>query len=322
MIGSGPAGLAAADQLNRAGHSVTVFEKSDRAGGLLRYGIPEFKLEKRVLDRRLELLAAEGVVFRTRTNAGEDFPAADLTRDFDAVLLAGGAGRPRDLDVPGRELQGVHFAMEYLTQQNRRCAHEETGDERPWINAAGKHVVIVGGGDTGADCLGTAHRQGAATVAQLELMPVPPNQRKDTNPWPQWPHVFRTSSAHEDGGDRVYEVATTELRGVNGRVRSLHGHHVASTAPFEMKADLVLLAMGFVSPVQQVLEAFGVDKDARGNARATTDGEGCYQTSVPKVFVAGDMRRGQSLVVWAIREGRQAARAVDEFLMGSSVLPR
>src|SRR5688500_17913645 len=227
IVGSGPAGLAAADQLNRAGHSVTVFEKSDRVGGLLRYGIPEFKLEKRLLNRRLELLSAEGVVFHTGVNVGENFAAADLMRDFDAVLVAGGAGQPRDLNVPGRELKGVHFAMDFLTQQNRHCE----GDEMPWINAAGKHVVIIGGGDTGADCLGTAHRQGAASVTQLELMPTPPSHRADSNPWPQWPHVFRTSSAHEEGGDRVYEVATTELRGLNGRVQSLHGHKVQCGTP-------------------------------------------------------------------------------------------
>src|SRR6187402_3100984 len=227
VIGSGPAGLAAADQLNRAGHSVTVFEKSDRIGGLLRYGIPEFKLEKRVLNRRLDLLSAEGVVFRTRVNVGEDFAAADLRREFDAVLLAGGAGQPRDLNVPGRELKGVHFALDYLTQQNRHCE----GDDLPWINATGKHVVIIGGGDTGADCLGTAHRQGAASVSQLELMPMPPAERAATNPWPQWPLVFRTSSAHEEGGERVYAVATTELRGINDRVASLHGYKVADRSP-------------------------------------------------------------------------------------------
>jgi glutamate synthase (NADPH) small chain len=311
VIGSGPAGLAAADQLNRAGHSVTVFEKSDRIGGLLRYGIPEFKLEKRVLDRRLELLAAEGVVFRTRSNVGEDFAAADLMRQFDAVLLAGGAGQPRDLNVPGRDLEGVHFAMDYLTQQNRRCAHEELEDERPGIDAAGKHVVIIGGGDTGADCLGTAHRQGAASVAQLELMPVPPHRRADSNPWPQWPHVFRTSSAHEEGGDRVYEVATTELRGADGRVRSLHGHNVASHTPFEMKADLVLLAMGFTGPVKSKLLA---DLQVRISERGTVWRDDNWMTSVPGVFTAGDMQRGQSLIVWAIDDGRRTAAAIDAWL--------
>ena len=307
VIGSGPAGLAAGAQLNRAGHSVTVFEKSDRIGGLLRYGIPEFKLEKRVLNRRLDLLAAEGVVFRTRTNVGEDFTASDLRRDFDAVLLAGGAGQPRDLTVPGRELKGVHFAMDYLTQQNRHCE----GDDLPWINATGKHVVIIGGGDTGADCLGTVHRQGASSVAQLELMPTPPQQRAADNPWPQWPLVFRTSSAHEEGGDRVYEVATTELRGVDGRVRSLHGKRVADGSPFEMKADLVLLAMGFVGPGKSTLLA---DLDVRLTERGNVWRDDGWMTSVPGVFAAGDMQRGQSLIVWAIDDGRRAAAAIDRFL--------
>ena len=307
VIGSGPAGLAAADQLNRAGHSVTVFEKADRIGGLLRYGIPEFKLEKRVLNRRLELLSAEGVVFHARVNVGEDFAAADLMRDFDAVVLAGGAGQPRDLDVPGRDLKGVHFAMDLLTQQNRHCE----GDEMPWINAAGKHVVIIGGGDTGADCLGTAHRQGAASVTQLELMPTPPPHRADTNPWPQWPHVFRTSSAHEEGGDRVYEVATTELRGLNGRVQSLHGHKVQCGTPVEMKADLVLLAMGFIGPARSKLLT---DLAVRVTERGTVWRDANWMTSVPGVFAAGDMQRGQSLIVWAIDDGRRTAAAIDAWL--------
>jgi glutamate synthase (NADPH/NADH) small chain len=307
VVGSGPAGLAAADQLNRAGHSVTVFEKSDRVGGLLRYGIPEFKLEKRLLNRRLELLAAEGVVFRTRVNVGEDFAAADLRRDFDAVLLAGGAGHPRDLNVPGRDLKGVHFAMDFLTQQNRHCE----GDDLPWINATGKHVVIIGGGDTGADCLGTVHRQGAASVAQLELMPTPPQQRAESNPWPLWPHVFRTSSAHEEGGERVYAVATTELAGVDGRVRALRGHQVACGTPFEMKADLVLLAMGFVGPEQNRLLA---DLDLRMTERGTVWRDERWMTSVPGLFAAGDMQRGQSLIVWAIDDGRRAAAAMDSYL--------
>jgi glutamate synthase (NADPH) small chain len=307
VIGSGPAGLAAAAQLNHAGHSVTVFEKSDRIGGLLRYGIPEFKLEKRVLNRRLDLLSAEGVVFRTRTNVGEDFAVLDLRRDFDAVLLAGGAGQPRDLTVPGRELKGVHFALDYLTQQNRHCE----GDDLPWINATGKHVVIIGGGDTGADCLGTVHRQGAATVAQLELMPAPPQQRAADNPWPQWPLVFRTSSAHEEGGERVYAVATTELRGVDGRVRSLNGKKIADGSPFEMKADLVLLAMGFVGPEKgRLLTDLNVRLTDRGNVWRDDQ----WMTSVPGVFAAGDMQRGQSLIVWAIDDGRRAAAAIDRFL--------
>jgi glutamate synthase (NADPH/NADH) small chain len=307
VVGSGPAGLAAADQLNRAGHSVTVFEKSDRIGGLLRYGIPEFKLEKRVLNRRLDLLSAEGVVFRTGVNVGEDFAAADLVRDFDAVLLAGGAGRPRDLTVPGRELKGVHFAVDYLTQQNRHCE----GGDLPWINATGKHVVIIGGGDTGADCLGTVHRQGAASVTQLELMPTPPPQRAADNPWPLWPHIFRTSSAHEEGGERVYAVATTELRGVDGRVRSLHGHKVACGTPFEMKADLVLLAMGFLGAEKStLLTDLGLRMTERGNVWRD---EG-WMTSAPGVFAAGDMQRGQSLIVWAIDDGRRSATAIDVYL--------
>jgi glutamate synthase (NADPH) small chain len=307
VIGSGPAGLAAADQLNRAGHTVTVFEKSDRIGGLLRYGIPEFKLEKRVLNRRLDLLSAEGVVFRTRVNVGDDFAAADLRREFDAVVLAGGAGQPRDLTVPGRELKGVHFAVDYLTQQNRHCE----GDEMPWINATGKHVIIIGGGDTGADCLGTVHRQGAASVAQLELMPTPPKERAENNPWPLWPHVFRTSSAHEEGGDRVYAVATTELAGVDGRVRALRGHQVADHTPFEMKADLVLLAMGFVGPDKSRLLS---DLDVKLTERGNVWRDDRWMTSVRGVFAAGDMQRGQSLIVWAIDDGRRAAAAVDGFL--------
>jgi len=307
VIGSGPAGLAAADQLNRAGHSVTVFEKSDRIGGLLRYGIPEFKLEKRVLNRRLDLLSAEGVVFRTRVNVGEDFAAADLRREFDAVLLAGGAGQPRDLNVPGRELKGVHFAVDYLTQQNRHCE----GDEMPWINATGKHVIIIGGGDTGADCLGTVHRQGAASVAQLELMPTPPKERAENNPWPLWPHVFRTSSAHEEGGERVYAVATTELAGVDGRVRALRGNKVADGTPFEMKADLVLLAMGFVGPEKSKLLG---DLDVKLTERGNVWRDDRWMTSVPGVFAAGDMQRGQSLIVWAIDDGRRAAAAIDAHL--------
>ena len=320
VIGSGPAGLAAAAQLNCAGHSVTVFEKSDRIGGLLRYGIPEFKLEKRVLNRRLELLAAEGVVFRVRVNVGEDVAAEDLRREFDAVLLAGGAGQPRDLNVPGRELKGVHFAMDYLTQQNRHCE----GDEMPWINAAGKHVVIIGGGDTGADCLGTVHRQGAASVAQLELMPEPPRDRASDNPWPTWPHVFRTSSAHEEGGKRVYAVETTELAGEAGRVRALRGRQVSRVttngrvafeaiagSEFEMKADLVLLAMGFVGAEKsRLLTDLGLKMTGRGNVWRDEQ----WMTSEPGVFAAGDMQRGQSLIVWAIDDGRRAAAAIDGYL--------
>ena len=327
VIGSGPAGLAAAAQLNRAGHSVTVFEKSDRVGGLLRYGIPEFKMEKRVLDRRLDLMTAEGVVFRTSMNVGEDVTAENLRRDFDAILLAGGASQPRDLNVPGRELKGVHFAMEYLTQQNRRCQGDNVGAHfsAPEITAAGKHVVIIGGGDTGADCLGTVHRQGALSVSQLELLPTPPDQRADDNPWPLWPHLFRTSSAHEEGGDRVYAVATTELSGdASGQVRTLHGHKVSrivsngrpsfdplAGSAFEMKADLVLLAMGFVGPEKSRLLA---DLDIDLNDRGAVARDEQWMTNIPGVFAAGDMQRGQSLIVWAIDDGRRAAAAIDTFL--------
>ena len=323
VIGSGPAGLAAAAELNRAGHTVTVFEKADRIGGLLRYGIPEFKLEKRVLDRRLELLEAEGVVFRPGVHVGVDVAAADLRRDFDAVLLAGGAGQPRDLAVPGRELQGVHFAMEYLTEQNRACEGDVRGTQA--ISAAGKHVVIIGGGDTGADCLGTAHRQGARSVTQLELMPQPPAERAADNPWPLWPHVFRTSSAHEEGGERQYAVATTHFSGdPDGRVHRLHGHRVRpgsnggrpafaaeSGTDFDIPADLVLLAMGFTGPEKsRLIDELEVTMTDRGTVWRD-DG---WQTNVPGVFAAGDPQRGQSLTVWAIADGRQAAAAIDRYV--------
>jgi glutamate synthase (NADPH) small chain len=324
VVGSGPAGLAAAAELNRAGHTVTVFEKADRIGGLLRYGIPEFKLEKRVLERRLELLEAEGVVFRPGVHVGADVPAEALRQDFDAVLLAGGAGRPRDLDVPGRDLAGVHFAMEYLTAQNRLCEGDAVPDAGR-LSAAGKHVVIIGGGDTGADCLGTVHRQGAQSVTQLELMPQPPAERAADNPWPLWPHVFRTSSAHEEGGGRDYAVATTRLSGdADGRVRRLHGERVerrvvdgrivfdpVPASAFELPADLVLLAMGFVGPEPgTLLGELGV----RVTERGTVWRDAAWQTSVPGVFAAGDMQRGQSLIVWAIADGRQAAAAIDRQL--------
>jgi glutamate synthase (NADPH/NADH) small chain len=327
IIGSGPAGLAAAAELNRAGHSVTVFEKSDRIGGLLRYGIPEFKMEKRVLDRRLDLLAAEGVVFRPGVHVGVDLPAADLRRGFDAVLLAGGAGQPRDLTVPGRHLAGIHVAMDFLTQQNRRCQGDEVAAADA-ITAAGKHVVIIGGGDTGADCLGTVHRQGARSVAQLELLPSPPSTRAADNPWPTWPHVFRTSSAHEEGGDRIYAVTTTHFSGDGeGRVRLLHGQRVergvvdgrATITPvagsgFEMPADLVLLAMGFVGAAKgALLDGLGVQMTERGTVWRDDD----WQTSVPGVFAAGDMQRGQSLIVWAIADGRHAAVSIDGYLRTS-----
>jgi glutamate synthase (NADPH) small chain len=331
VVGSGPAGLAAADQLNRAGHSVTVFEKSDRIGGLLRYGIPEFKMEKRFLDRRLAVLEAEGVVFRAGVNVGVDVTAERLRRDFDAVLLAGGAGQPRDLQVPGRELQGIHFAMEYLTLQNRRNEGDVIPDAE-FISAEGKHVIIIGGGDTGADCLGTAHRQKAKSVHQLELLPMPPATRAATNPWPEWPVIFRVSSAHEEGGERLYSVSTQRFSGtVDGRVKALHAVKVEPThqngrtafepvanSEFEIKADLVLLAMGFVGPEKgPLLPDLGVDTTARGNVGRDAK----WMTNVSGVFTAGDMQRGQSLIVWAIAEGRSAARAIDEHLMGASKLP-
>jgi glutamate synthase (NADPH/NADH) small chain len=306
IVGSGPAGLAAAAQLNRAGHSVTVFEQADRIGGLLRYGIPEFKLEKRVLDRRLELLAAEGVQFRTGVSIGRDVSVTALRRTFDAIVLAGGAQRPRDLAVDGRTLDAVHFAMEYLTQQNRRCQGDHIPDEQD-ISAAGKHVVIIGGGDTGADCVGTAHRQGACSVTQLEIMSAPPEQRAADNPWPMWPQVFRVSSAHEEGGERLYSVATSRLLGdERGRVRAL-----LTEDGREIRADLVLLAMGFVGPDKSPLLT---DLDLRVTERGTIWRDDRWMTSVPGVFVAGDMQRGQSLIVWAIDDGRRAAAAVDAFL--------
>ena len=331
VIGSGPAGLAAADQLNRAGHVVTVFERSDRIGGLLRYGIPEFKMEKRVLDRRLGVMEAEGVIFRAGVDVGADVPVSRLRADFDAVLLAAGAGQPRDLPVPGRELQGVHFAMEYLTLQNRRCEGDVIADDR-FISAHGRHVIIIGGGDTGADCLGTAHRQGATSVTQLELMPSPPLERAAENPWPQWPNVFRVSSAHEEGGERLYAVSTERFEGDDeGRVRSLHAVKVEMVrrdgrvsfeqvpgSAFEIPASLVLLAMGFVGPERgPLVDDLGVRVTDRGNVWRDEH----WMTSVPGVFAAGDMQRGQSLIVWAIAEGRSAARGIDQYLTGDSKLP-
>jgi glutamate synthase (NADPH/NADH) small chain len=327
VVGSGPAGLACAQQLARVGHDVVVFEKNDRIGGLLRYGIPDFKLEKTHIDRRIEQMRAEGVEFRVKQNIGVQVSAQKLKDEFDAVVLAGGAEQPRDLPVPGRELQGVHFAMEFLPQQNKIVAGDVVPDQ---INATGKHVVVIGGGDTGSDCVGTSSRQGAASVTQFEVMPRPPEQENKPLVWPYWPMKLRTSSSHEEGCQRDWAVATKELTGKNGKVEKLHAVRVewkdgkmqeVPGSEIEMKADLVFLAMGFVSPTQQILEAFGIEKDGRGNAKAVTEGVGYYQTSVAKVFAAGDMRRGQSLVVWAIREGRQAARAVDEYLMGSSNLP-
>lgn len=327
VVGSGPAGLACAQQLARVGHDVVVFEKNDRIGGLLRYGIPDFKLEKSHIDRRIEQMRAEGVEFRVEQHIGVQVSAQKLKDEFDAIVLTGGAEQPRDLPVPGRELQGVHFAMEFLPQQNRIVAGDVVPDQ---IKATGKHVVVIGGGDTGSDCVGTSNRQGAASVTQFEVMPRPPEQENKPLIWPYWPMKLRTSSSHDEGCQRDWAVATKELIGKNGQIEKLRAVRVewkdgkmqeVPGSEFEMKADLVLLAMGFVSPMQQILEAFGVEKDGRGNAKAVTDGAGYYQTSVDKVFAAGDMRRGQSLVVWAIREGRQAARAVDEYLMGSSSLP-
>jgi glutamate synthase (NADPH/NADH) small chain len=330
VVGSGPAGLAAAQQLNRAGHRVTVFERADRIGGLMRYGIPEFKLEKHILDRRLKLMTAEGVVFRTRANVGEEIPAETLRRSFDAVLLAGGATLPRDLSVPGRDLDGIHFAMEYLPLQNRRCLGDLIPEER-FISARGKRVVIIGGGDTGADCLGTAHRQGAVSVHQLELLPSPPMERAANNPWPLWPNIFRSSSAHEEGGARDFCVSTKRFSGTNGTVERLHAIRVEFEpdgkggqrmreipgSEFEIPADLVLLAMGFLGPERNgMLSQFGVNMTPRGNVAVNDD----KMTSVPGVFAAGDMARGQSLIVWAISEGRQAARGVDRFLMGATNL--
>ena len=331
VVGSGPAGLAAADQLNHAGHSVTVFEKSDRIGGLLRYGIPEFKMEKRYLDRRLAVLEEEGVIFRAGVNVGVDVPVERLRADYDAILLAGGAGQPRDLPVPGRELKGIHFAMEYLTLQNRRNEGDAIPDS-DFITAKDKNVVIIGGGDTGADCLGTAHRQGALAVHQLELMPIPPDARTADNPWPQWPLIYRTSGAHEEGGERLYSVSTQRFSGdEKGDVRRLHAVQVEMVkkdgrvqvqpvpgSEFELAADLVLLAMGFTGPEKGVLlDDLRVTMTDRGNVGR----DARWMTSVPGVFTAGDMQRGQSLIVWAIAEGRSAARAIDQHLMGESQLP-
>lgn len=328
IVGSGPAGLSAAQQLARAGHDVTVFEKNDRIGGLLRYGIPDFKLDKSNIDRRIAQMEAEGVTFKVNQNVGENVSAADLERDFDAVILAGGAELPRDLPVPGRELDGVHFAMDFLTPNNKMVAGDNVPNQ---IKATGKHVVVIGGGDTGSDCVGTSNRHGAASITQFELMPQPPEKENKSLVWPNWPLKMRTSSSHEEGAERDWSITTKELIGENGKLTALKGARVewkdgkmveVPGSEFTIKADLVFLAMGFVSPVQKVLDAFGVEKDNRGNAKATTEGEGCYKTSKAKVFAAGDIRRGQSLVVWAIREGRQCAREVDAFLMGSSTLPR
>jgi len=341
VVGSGPAGMAAAQQLARVGHDVTLFEKNDRIGGLLRYGIPDFKMEKSHIDRRVDQMVKEGVTIRTSVLVGElpkdskvtnwakeTISAEQLKKDFDAVLLTGGSEQSRDLPVPGRDLDGIHFAMEFLPQQNKVNAGDKLKGQ---LRADGKHVIVIGGGDTGSDCVGTSNRHGAVSVTQFEVMPQPPEEENRPMTWPYWPLKLRTSSSHEEGCERVFAISTKEFIGEKGKVTGLKTVKVefkdgklveVPGSEQVLKADLVLLAMGFVNPVATVLDTFGVSKDARGNAKATTDFDGGYVTNVPKVFAAGDMRRGQSLVVWAIREGRQAARAVDEFLMGFSDLPR
>ena len=346
VIGAGPAGLAASQQLARAGHDVTLFEKNDRVGGLLRYGIPDFKMEKSHIDRRVKQLEAEGVKIRTGVVVGEwpkdskvtnwakeSISAEQLKKDFDAVLLTGGSEQSRDLPAPGRDLDGIHFAMEFLPQQNKVNAGDKLKGQ---LRADGKHVIVIGGGDTGSDCVGTSTRHGAASVTQFEVMPMPPEKENKALVWPYWPLKLRTSSSHDESEEkgllkREFAISTKEFIGEKGKVTGLKTVQVEFKdgkmvelpgTEKEYKADLVLLAMGFVNPVATVLDSFGVDKDARGNAKASTEFIGGYATNVPKVFAAGDMRRGQSLVVWAIREGRQAARAVDEFLMGTSDLPR
>jgi glutamate synthase (NADPH) small chain len=330
VIGSGPAGLACAAQLNKVGHAVSVFERADRIGGLLTYGIPDFKMEKWIVTRRLDLMAEEGVVFKTNANVGFNISTDELLRDFDALVMAGGATQARDLPIPGRELDGIHFAMEYLPQQNRRVAGEPVTERE--ITAKGKHVIILGGGDTGSDCHGTAIRQGALSVQSWELLPKPPEERTPSMPWPYWPMILRTSSSHEEGGSRDWSVSTKRFSGTHGKVEQLHAVQVEFGEPdasgrrsmtevpgseFEVKADLVLLALGFLGPEKRgLIEQLGVKLDGRGNVVADQD----YMTSIPGVFSAGDMRRGQSLVVWAITEGRQAAKGVDKYLMGSSDL--
>jgi glutamate synthase (NADPH/NADH) small chain len=336
VVGSGPAGLACAQQLARAGHAPTVFEKSDRIGGLLRYGIPDFKMEKHLIDRRIRQMEAEGVIFRTNFEVGKTVSVQRLLDDYDVLVMAGGAEAPRDLAVPGRELDGVHFAMEFLTQQNKRNAGdaEEVAAPTGTLSAAGKHVVVIGGGDTGSDCIGTSNRHGAVSVTQLEIMPRPPERENKSLSWPDWPLRLRTSSSHEEGCDREFAIATKRFVGEGGKVTALECVRLEWVAgddgrmqmrevegsAFLMKADLVLLAMGFVGPKHEgLIEQGGVELDPRGNVRANVDD---YRTSEPNIFTCGDMRRGQSLVVWAIREGRQCAQAVDAFLMGASKLPR
>ena len=333
VVGSGPAGMACSQQLARAGHSVVLYEKNARIGGLMRYGIPDFKMEKHFIDRRMAQMRAEGVEFRPNSHIGITIPIEEIQEKFDAVVLTGGAEHPRDMPVPGRELPGVHFAMEFLTQQNRRLNSEPLG-EGPEIMATGKHVVVIGGGDTGSDCVGTSNRHGAASVTQLEIMPKPPEREDKALTWPDWPLKLRTSSSHDEGCERDWSILTKKIKERNGKIEALELVHItwgqdqdgAMTmnevpgSAFELKADLVLLAMGFVHPIKTgMLEDLGVELDRHGNVRADTVD---YATSIPGVWSAGDMRRGQSLVVWAIREGRQCARAVDQALMGSSILPR
>jgi len=324
IVGSGPAGLAAAQQLARVGHDVHVYEKNAKPGGLLRYGIPDFKMEKHFIDRRVGQMTAEGVTFHCNVNVGVDVQVADLVAKYDAVILAGGSEKPRDLNIPGRDLPGVHFAMDFLPQQNRRVSYEPVGTNEP-ILAGGKHVVVIGGGDTGSDCIGTSVRQGALSVTQLEIMPRPPEKENKLMTWPEWPLKLRTSSSHQEGAEREFAVNSVEFIG-EGQVQKLRCVHVDNTfqaipgTEFDIKADLVLLAMGFVAPVQEgMIAELGLKLDARGNVAADTIK---YKSTVEKVFACGDMRRGQSLVVWAIREGRQCAKSVDEHLMGASVLPR
>jgi glutamate synthase (NADPH/NADH) small chain len=329
VIGSGPAGLAAAQQLARAGHGVTLFERDSRIGGLLRYGIPDFKMEKWVIDRRMEQMEAEGVEFRPNSNVGQNIDARDLLKEYDALCLTGGATYPRDLQVPGRELTGTYFAMEFLPLQNKRNAGDEIPEEQ-FISAKGKRVIILGGGDTGADCLGTVHRQGAKSVIQMEILPRPPEHRTTDAPWPTYPNIYRVSSAHEEGGEREYSVQTKHLSGEDGVLKKLHGCRVEFAredgrmvmkevpgSDFEEPVDLLLLAMGFLGPERYMLEQLGVEINERGNVVADKD----KMTSVPGVFTAGDMTRGQSLIVWAIQEGRTAARGVDRYLMGETALP-
>jgi glutamate synthase (NADPH/NADH) small chain len=333
VVGSGPSGLACSQQLARAGHKVTLFEKNDRIGGLMRYGIPDFKLSKQLIDRRIGQMRAEGVEFRPSRNIGVDIPVSKLMEEYDAVVLAGGSEKPRDLPVPGRDLEGVYYAMDFLRQSNKRVAGDEIPEEQA-ILTTDKHVIVIGGGDTGSDCIGTSNRQGALSVTQLEILPQPPEQENKDVTWPNWPNKMRTSSSQEEGCERMWSVGTKELIGKNGQVKAIRcikvdwnqdeaGNWAMSEvegSEFELPADRVFLAMGFVHPVHEgMLEQLGVERDPRGNVQANTDD---YRTSIDKVFAAGDMRRGQSLVVWAIREGRQCARAVDEYLMGASNLPR